>query len=214
MLSGLIAPALARRGIHYGWVMVGVTFVVALCSAGALGVLGALLLPVQHEFGWGTSAISGALAVRILIYGLMGPFAAALIQRYGLQRTVFAALTLVVAGGLLSTTMTSLWQLWLFWGLLTGVGTGMTALVLGATVANRWFVERRGLVVGMLTAANATGQLVFLPLAAWLAQHYGWRIAMLPGMGGCIIAALLMVLFGRDRPYELGLPAYGETSVQ
>jgi sugar phosphate permease len=110
--------------------------------------------------------------------------------------------------------MTSLWQLWLFWGLLTGVGTGMTALVLGATVANRWFVERRGLVVGMLTAANATGQLVFLPLAAWLAQHYGWRIAMLPGMGGCIIAALLMVLFGRDRPYELGLPAYGETSVQ
>ena len=146
MLAGILAPRLARRGIHYGWVMVGLTFLVALASAGALGILGALLLPVQREFGWDTAYISGALALRLLLFGLMAPFAAALMQRYGLRRTVVAALCLVVLGCLLSMAMTAPWQLWLSWGVLTGIGSGMTALVLGATVANRWFVARRGLV--------------------------------------------------------------------
>ncbi|TDH64219.1 MFS transporter [Dankookia rubra] len=213
MLAGLIAPLLARRGIHYGWVMVGLTFLVALASAGALGILGALLLPVQREFGWDTASISGALALRLLLFGLMAPFAAALLQRYGLRRTVVAALCLVVLGCLLSMAMTAPWQLWLCWGVMTGVGSGMTALVLGATVANRWFVARRGLVLGMLTAANATGQLVFLPLAAWLAQHEGWRVALMPGLGACFLAGLLFWLLGRDHPADLGLPAYGETAV-
>jgi MFS family permease len=213
MLSGYLAPALARRGIHYGWVMVALTFLVALASAGALGILGALLLPVQREFGWDTASISGALALRLLLFGLMAPFAAALLQRYGLRRTVVAALCLVVLGCLLSMAMTAPWQLWLSWGVMTGLGSGMTALVLGATVANRWFVARRGLVLGMLTAANATGQLVFLPLAAWLAQHEGWRVALLPGLGSCVLAGLLFWLFGRDHPADLGLPAYGETEV-
>jgi predicted MFS family arabinose efflux permease len=213
MLAGLLAPGLARRGIHYGWVMVGLTFLVALASAGALGILGALLLPVQREFGWDTASISGALALRLLLFGLMAPFAAALLQRYGLRRTVVAALCLVVLGCLLSMAMTAPWQLWLSWGVLTGIGSGMTALVLGATVANRWFVARRGLVLGMLTAANATGQLVFLPLAAWLAQHAGWRVALMPGLGACVAAGLLFWLLGRDHPADLGLPAYGETAV-
>lgn len=213
MLAATLATPLARRGIHYGWVMVFVTFAVAVSSAGALGVLGAFLLPVQREFGWDTSAISGALALRLLLYGLMAPFAAALLQRYGFRRVVACALALVVLGCAASLGMTEIWQLWLCWGALAGIGTGMTALVLGATVASRWFVQRRGLVVGLLTAANATGQLAFLPLAAWLARDYGWRMAMVPGLVACALAALLMVLFGRDHPSELGLPAYGERVV-
>ncbi|SDB69015.1 MFS transporter [Belnapia rosea] len=212
MLANQLAPALARRGIHYGWVMVALTFLVSLASAGAMGILGALLLPLQRETGWETAAISGALALRLLLFGLMAPFAAALLQRYGLRRTIVVALSLVLVGCLLSMRMTVPWQLWLTWGVLTGLGTGMTALVLGATVANRWFVQRRGLVLGMLTAANATGQLAFLPLAAWLAQHEGWRAAMLPGLGACLLAGLLMWLFGRDHPAELGLNAYGDTA--
>ena len=212
MLSHLLAPALARRGVHYGWVMVALTFLVSLSSAGALGILGALLLPLQRDFGWDTGAISGALALRLLLFGLIAPFAAALLQRYGLRRTVAAALALVVLGVLLSMGMTEVWQLWLSWGVLTGVGTGMTALVLGATVANRWFAQRRGLVLGILTAANATGQLAFLPLAVWLAQTEGWRVAMLPGLGACALAGVLMLLFGRDHPAELGLNAYGDTA--
>jgi sugar phosphate permease len=212
MLSHLLAPALARRGVHYGWVMVALTFLVSLSSAGALGILGALLLPLQRDFGWDTGAISGALALRLLLFGMIAPFAAALLQRHGLRRTVTAALALVVLGVLLSMGMTEVWQLWLSWGVLTGVGTGMTALVLGATVANRWFAQRRGLVLGILTAANATGQLAFLPLAVWLAQTEGWRVAMLPGLGACALAGVLMLLLGRDHPAELGLNAYGDTS--
>ena len=212
MLSARLAPALARRGIHYGWVMVALTFLVSLSSAGAMGILGALLLPLQRETGWETGTISGALALRLLLFGLMAPFAAALLQRYGLRRMVVAALSLVLMGCLLSMRMTATWQLWLTWGVLTGLGTGMTALVLGATVANRWFVQRRGLVLGMLTAANATGQLAFLPLAAWLAQTEGWRVAMVPGLAACALSGLLMWLLGRDHPAELGLNAYGETA--
>ena len=213
MLSHLLAPAMARRGVHYGWVMVALTFLVSLSSAGALGILGALLLPLQRDFGWDTGAISGALALRLLLFGMIAPFAAALLQRYGLRRAVTAALTLVGLGVLLSMGMAEVWQLWLCWGVLTGVGTGMTALVLGATVANRWFAQRRGLVLGILTAANATGQLAFLPLAVWLAQTEGWRAAMLPGLGACALAGALMLLFGRDHPAELGLNAYGDTAV-
>ncbi len=213
MFAAPLAAALARRGIHYGWVMVALTFLIALSSAGALGVLGALMLPLQRETGWDISAISGALALRLLLFGLMAPFAAALLQRYGLRRMVALALAFVVAGLLLSTRMTEVWELWLYWGAITGIGTGMTAMVLGATVANRWFVARRGLVLGFLTAANATGQLAFLPLGAWLAQNDGWRVALLPGLFACGVAAALMLLFGRNHPSELNLPAYGEDRV-
>jgi sugar phosphate permease len=210
MLSHMLAPVLARRGIHYGWAMVAVTFLVMVATAAAMGNLGVLLLPVQREYGWDTGSISGALAVRLLLFGLMAPFAAALIGKYGLRTIVTTALTLIVAGLGLSMMMTSLWQLWLFWGLITGLGTGMTAIVLGATVANRWFVERRGLVIGLLTASSATGQLIFLPLAAWAAEQYGWRVAVMPAIAACGIAGLLMWLVGRDHPYQLGLAAYGE----
>jgi MFS family permease len=210
MLSNMLAPMLMRRGIHYGWVVVAVTFLTMVGTAAAMGVLGVLLLPVRGEFGWDTGLISGALALRLMLFGLMGPFAAALIQRYGLRATVVAAVILITAGLGLSTVMTQSWQLWLTWGLLTGIGTGLTALVLGATVANRWFVRHRGLVVGLLTASSATGQLAFLPIAAWLAEQYGWRMAVIPGLAVCVVAGLLMLLFGRDYPADVGLTAYGE----
>lgn len=213
MLSHLLAPSLARRGIHYGWAMVAVTFLTMLSTAAAMGVPGVLLKPLTKEFGWDVSAVSGPLALRLALYGLMGPFAAALMQRYGLRRVVGWALTLIVVGLLLATRMTALWQLWLCWGLLVGVGTGMTAVVLGATVANRWFTAQRGLVTGILTASSATGSLVFLPLAAWFAQEYGWRLAVLPAAVGCAVAGVLMLLVGRDDPQELDLPRVGERAV-
>lgn len=213
MLSAPLASLLARRGIHYGWVMVALTFLVALSSSGAMGVQGALLLPLQREFGWDTGTISGALALRLLLFGLMAPFGAALLQRYGLCRMVVLAMTLVVVGSALSLRMTQTWELWLYWGVITGLGTGMTALILGATVANRWFAQRRGLVIGLLTAAAAAGQLALLPLGAWLAQDHGWRVAMVPGLVVCIAATVLMALFGRDHPSDIGLAAYGETTV-
>jgi sugar phosphate permease len=208
-----LAPALARRGIHYGWAMVAVTFLCMLSTAAAMGMPGVLLLPLHQEFGWSTTSISGAMALRVALFGLLGPFAAAVIARHGLRATVATAMALIVAGIVLATRMTADWQLWVTWGVLLGVGTGLTAMVLGATVASRWFTARRGLVIGLLSASSATGSLVFLPVAAWLSDHAGWRWAVMPAAVACALSGLLLVLFGRDHPSDVGLPPFGETAV-
>ncbi len=210
MLATLLAPALARRGVHYGWAVAAAAFLVMLATAAAMGMSGVLIRPLTQEFGWSTAQISGPLALRLTLYGAVAPFAAAVLQRYGLRLTVGVAMLLIVAGLGLAARMTALWQLWLSWGLLVGLGTGMTAMVLGATVATRWFTARRGLVVGVLTASSATGSLAFLPLAAWLAAHDGWRMALLPATLACVVAGAIMLLLARDHPGDLGLPAFGE----
>jgi len=211
MLADVVAKRLARLNIHYGWVIVAVTFVTLLTSAGAMGLPGALIIPLNQEFHWDVSAISSALALRLALFGLMGPFAAALIERYGIRNIVVTAVLLIVTGLLSAQVMTQLWQLVLLWGVVVGIGTGLTALVLGAIVSNRWFTAHRGLVLGMLTASSATGQLVFLPFAAWLVTHVGWRMALIPSIAGLGFAALLVILFMRDRPSDVGLLPLGET---
>jgi MFS family permease len=153
-----------------------IVFLTMLVSSAALGLPGAFLKPLSREFGWTTAQISSALALRFMLYGLIGPFAAILMERCGLRRIVCMALILVAGGVLLVTRMTALWQLIVLWGLVLGISSGLTALVLGATVANRWFERRRGLVLGLLTASSATVQLIFLPLASSLIAHYGWRV--------------------------------------
>ena len=210
MISNWLAAALARRNIHYGWVMVGVTFFTALISAGTVGAPGVFIVPLQHEFGWSTAEISSALSIRFILFGLMAPFAAALLNRYGLRNVTLAAQLIVVSALLASLAMTKVWHLMLLWGVVIGIGTGMTALVLGATIAARWFVARRGLVVGILTASVATGQLAFLPLLATLTDHYGWRIALglVCVMLGVAAFAVLMIM--RDRPSDLGLRPFGD----
>jgi len=212
MFAQALARRLSRHGIHYGWVVIAVTFVTALTTAGAMGVPGALILPLTKEFGWNTAEISSALAIRLVLFGLMAPFAAALIERYGVRRVVLTAIGLIVSGLLLALVMYQAWHLIVLWGFVVGVGTGMTALVLSAIVSTRWFVQRRGLVLGVLTASSATGQLVFLPLAAWLVDNYGWRYALAPSVIGLMIAGLLVAMFMCDRPSDVGLAAYGEAA--
>ena len=210
MLSTPLAATLARRDIHYGWVVVAVTFLSMLVSAGAVGAPGVLLLPLQREFGWDTADISLAMAIRLLLFGLMGPFAAAMINRFGVRRMVLSSLMLVGGGLLASLAMREVWQLILLWGFVVGFGTGLTAMVLGATIATRWFVARRGLVIGLLTASSATGQLVFMPLLSMLTEAYGWRSAIALLCGLIAVAALAMLALMRDRPADLGLSAFGE----
>ena len=200
---------LRRRGLHYSWVIVAVTFLTGLTSSAALGLPGALLQPLATEFGWDVEQISSALALRFVLFGLMGPFAAILMERFGLRTVVVTALTLVAAGMALATQMTQFGHLVLFWGIMLGIGSGMTALVLSAIVSNRWFDSHRGLVVGMLTASSATGQLVFLPVGAWLIERFGWRMAVIPVFAACALVAVLVLLLMRNRPGELGLTPYG-----
>jgi MFS family permease len=206
--SGL-AGALGRRGIHYGWVVAAVTFLTMLVTAGAVGAPGVLIGPLEREFGWATADISSALAVRLVLFGLMGPFAAAFMNRFGVRRVASTALVLIASGILGSFAMTKIWHLVLLWGVVVGLGTGLTAMVLGATVATRWFQHRRGLVIGLLTASTATGQLVFLPLLAGLADSVGWRGALVFVLGMLLFAALMVLLLMRDRPSDLGLAPYG-----
>ena len=213
MISNAFAAALKSRQIYYGWVVVAVTFLTMLVTAAAMGAPGVMIVPLQHEFGWDNVQISSALALRILLFGLFAPFAAALMNRFGLRQIMVAALALIAASLLVSLAMTRLWQLILLWGILLGVGTGLTAFVLAATVATRWFTQRRGLVIGLLTASSATGQLLFLPLIAGLTEQLGWRVALVVVCGFLALAAFVVLLLMRDRPGDLNLPAYGETAV-
>jgi len=209
MLAQGLSNWLARRGLHYGWIVAAVTFLTALSSSAALGLPGALLQPLSREFGWSVDQISTALAVRFALFGLMGPFSAILMQRFGLRNVMVVALGLIAAGLACVRHITAFWQLVVLLGLVLGVGSGMTALVLNAVVSNRWFEQRRGLVMGLLTASSATGQLVFLPIGTWLIEHGGWRSALLPVMASCVLVALLAFLLVRDHPQELGIAPYG-----
>ena len=210
MISNQIAAALGRRNIHYGWVMVAVTFFTALVTAGTVGAPGVFIVPLQQEFGWSTAEISSALSIRFVLFGLMAPFAAALLNRYGLRNITLLAQVIVVSALLASLAMTQIWHLVLLWGFVIGIGTGMTALVLGATIATRWFVARRGLVVCVLTASTATGQLVFLPLLASLTERLGWRTALALVCCALAVSATAVLLLMRDRPSDLGLRPFGD----
>ena len=209
----MLAPALSRRlthqGLHFSWVIAGLTFLTMLFMSAALGLPGAMLQPLAKEFGWSTGQISSALALRFALFGLMGPFAAVLMERFGVRAVVATALSLVGGGMLLAGLVTQLWQLVLLWGVMLGVGSGMTALVLGAVVSNRWFATRRGLIMGILTASAATGQLICLPVAAWMIEQWGWRSPLLPLAVLCLAVMALVLLFMRDRPSDVGLAPYG-----
>src|SRR6202045_5564776 len=214
MISNWLSDALARRNIHYGWAMVGVTFLTALITAGTVGAPRVFIVPLQNEFGWTPAEISSALSIRFILFGLMAPFAAALLNRYGLRNVTLSALLIVASALVASLLMTKVWHLMLLWGVVIGIGTGMTALVLGATVAARWFSARRGLVVGILTASVATGQLVFLPLLARLTEQMGWRIALglvCVMLGGAAFGGLMIM---RDRPSDVGLRPFGDQGTQ
>ncbi len=199
--------------VHYAWIVAAVTFLVLLTAAGVRSTPSVLIVPLEAEFGWSRATISFAVAVNIFLYGLAGPFAAAILERFGLRRTVITALAVIAAGVAMTPLMQQSWQLILLWGVVVGSGSGITALVLGATVAARWFVKRRGLVMGILTASTATGQLVFLPLFAALTEAYGWRAVSLTIAAVAAIVILPVALLMRDRPSDIGLPQYGGDKV-
>jgi sugar phosphate permease len=196
--------------VHRAWWVALVVLGALVAAAGFRSSTGALLEPLESEFGWSRSTTSGAVTANLVLYGLTAPFAAALMERFGIRRVVAASLLLVAAGSGLTIVMTEAWQLWLLWGLAVGIGTGAMALVLGAIVANRWFVEsRRGLVTGVFSAAGAAGQLVFLPGIAALATGPGWRYAALVVTVAAVLLVPLVLLVVADHPADVGLRPLG-----
>ncbi|GAB3850034.1 MFS transporter [Micromonospora andamanensis] len=200
--------------LHPAWIVAAVAFVALVGAAGFRATPSVLLHPLHAEFRWPVATISAAVSVNLLLYGLTAPFAAALMDRFGIRRVVAAALALVAAGSGLTVFMTASWQLVLCWGVLVGLGTGSMALAFVATVTGRWFVRRRGLVTGVLTAGGAAGQLVFLPLLAMLVAASGWRAAALVVAGAALLVVPLVLCLLREHPADLGLPPYGATEIE
>ncbi|GAA4802441.1 MFS transporter [Actinomycetospora chlora] len=197
------------RPSAWPWAVAATAFVTLLGASGFRSAPGVFVEPLHAEFGWSTATISSAVSLNLLLYGVVSPFAAALMERFGMRRVVSLALLLVAAGSGLTVFMTAAWQLVLLWGVLIGVGTGSMALAFVATVTGRWFVRRRGLVSGVLTAAQAAGGLVFLPLMAALAGSVGWRGASLVITAGALLVVPLVVFLLRDRPSDVGTVALG-----
>jgi MFS family permease len=216
--STAVAPAAAvavglasrrPRVPHRAWLVAAVTFVALVGAAGFRAVPSVLIVPLQDEFGWSRATISSAVSANLALYGLTAPFAAALMERFGIRRVVSVALLLVATGSGLTVFMTATWQLIACWGVLVGLGTGSMALVFAATVAGRWFERRRGLVVGVLTAGGATGQLIFLPVLAALVNRYGWRTAVLVVTVAAAAVVPLVIAGIRDYPEDVGVRPYG-----
>jgi sugar phosphate permease len=200
-----------RYRLHYAWVIVAVTFGVLLVTAGVRAAPGVLIVPLEGEFGWSRATISFAVGVNLFLYGLTGPFAAALMDRYGVRRTMAAALAITAAGVAVTPAMRQSWQLVLLWGGVVGGGCGVIGFFLAAYVAARWFRRRQGLVVGILTASNAAGQLLFLPTMAALATHAGWRTMSMVLAAVVAAAVPIVAVLMRNRPEDLGLAPYGDT---
>ena len=198
-----------RTRPHPAWLVAATAFVALVGAAGFRAAPGALFVPLHQEFGWSTTSMSLAVSVNLVLYGLTAPFAAALMDRFGIRSVTSVALSLVALGSGLTVFMTASWQLLATWGLLIGLGTGSMAMVFAATVANRWFVRRRGLVMGVLTAGGATGQLVFLPVVAALADSAGWRVASLVIAGAALAVVPLVIAFLGNHPEDRGLTPYG-----
>nr|WP_303715619.1 MFS transporter [Kutzneria buriramensis]WKX16163.1 MFS transporter [Kutzneria buriramensis] len=195
--------------MHRAWFVAAVTFVTITGAAAFRSLPGLLIDPLNQEYGWSRGTIGAAVSVNLALYGLTAPFAAALMDRFGIRRVVAVALTVIAIGSGLTVWMTAAWQLLLCWGLLVGLGSGSMALAFAATVTNRWFTERRGLVTGILTAASASGQLIFLPVLSWMVEKHDWR----PAAVTVALAALAVVPFVwlllRDHPADVGLKPYG-----
>ena len=198
------------KRLYYGWVVVGVVFVALLVSAGVRAAPTVLVNPLETELGWSRATISFAVSIGLLLYGLSGPAAGWLMDRFGPKRLTLAGLAIIGTSTLAGATVTELWQLNLFWGVLSGIGTGIVAPVLGATVANRWFVERRGLVLGIFGAAASAGQLIAVPALMWLVVVTGWRQGTVLLAGAVMLVLLPVLLLMRDDPSRMGLRPYGE----
>lgn len=213
MLAFRLSRFLAARGIHYGWVIVALTFAYQLMSSASMGIIGVVVVPLTVEFGWSLGDITSPMGLRLGLFGAVAPFAGALLLRYGLRSVLGIAAMLNTAGLVIAINMSSIAELWLGVGILLGIAPGMVALVLGATIASRWFAARRGLVLGILSASSATGMLLFLPASAWIAEQYGWRMALLPALVMIVFFAVLFLVLARNYPADLGLAPFGASSV-
>ena len=202
------------RKVHYSWIILNITFLAIIVAGIVRSSSGVFIAPFENDFGWGRPSISFAFAVSLFLYGFSGPFMAAFVEKFGLKRMMLGSMALLAAGLALTFIMESEWQLILIWGIIIGLGSGLFLTVLSTQVANRWFVKRRGLAVGILTAATATGQLILLPVLAALIERYSWEAAVLLILALSIIMLVIIAILMRSYPRDIGVPPYGQEELE
>ncbi|MDX2693012.1 MFS transporter [Streptomyces ipomoeae] len=196
------------------WMIAAIGFVALVAAAGFRATPGALVEPLQSDFGWSTGVIGFAMSVNLALYGVTAPFASALMERFGVRKVTAGAMALIALGSGLTVFMTASWQLVLLWGVLVGLGSGSISLGFVATIGTRWFVKRQGLVTGLLTAGGATGSLVFLPLVAKLSESPGgWKTAAIVVSVVAFSTVPMVLLFFREHPADVGIPPYGADEI-
>lgn len=201
--------AWAPRGVYYGWIVVALTFTIGLVGSGVRSSPAVFITPLEGEFGWDRAALATAISINLLLFGLVAPITGMLVERVGVRRLMLAGILLYGVGLAGTMFMDSLWQLGILWGVAMGLGTGATASVLQATIATRWFVARRGLVVGLLGTSTSTGQLIFIPILMAIVVVFGWRagpLVLLVLAAGLIIPLLLWM---KEEPADVGLEPFG-----
>jgi MFS family permease len=203
------APNAVRRGFFYGWIVVAIVFCAGLTSAGVRSAAAIFIVPLEGEFGWNRAAIAAAVSINLLLFGVAAPISGRLVDHYGPRVVMMCAIAIWSLGVALTPFMTDVWQLYLFWGILVGLGTGAGGSVIGATVSARWFVARRGLVVGLLGTATSTGQLIFIPILMSIVVNWGWRAGSLLLLGAAAVVVTLVLIFMRNDPRDVGQEAYG-----
>ncbi|MGM9951738.1 MAG: MFS transporter [Lysinibacillus sp.] len=202
------------RKVHYSWIILIVTFLAIIVAGIVRSSSGVFIDPFETDFGWGRPSISFAFAVSLFLYGFSGPFMAAFVEKFGLKRMMLGSMALLASGLALTFIMESEWQLILIWGVVIGLGSGLFLTVLSTQVANRWFVKRRGLAVGILTAATATGQLILLPVLAALIENYSWEAAILLILSLSMLMLMMIAVLMRNYPRDIGLPPYGQEELE
>lgn len=198
------------RRFHYAWIVTAVTFLALLAAASVRAAPGVIIIPLEKEFGWDRASISLAVSISLITFGLGGPVGGKLVERFGPRRALLVGLASIALGLFLLAVVGSLWQLYLVWGLLIGVGTGIASQVTGATVAHRWFRTHRGLVIGLFGAATSAGQLIFVPSMMALTEIDGWRSGIYLLLGAAVVVSVPVLLLMRDRPSDIGARPYGE----
>jgi MFS family permease len=192
---------------YYGWFIVALSFLANLTAAGIRSAPSVLIHPFEAEFGWSRTAIAAAASLNLLLLGLFAPIGGWLIDRIGARRVILGCLTAIVAGLIGTIFVQHLWQLILLWGIILGIATGVTP-PLGASIASRWFVDRRGLAIGIMTNANAAGQVVYLPLLMAIVVGSGWRSALWAMAAASAVLLPAIWFWMRDNPAEVGLQPY------
>ncbi len=197
------------KKLHPAWTALVVTFLTLAATAGFRSAPSVLIIPLEDAFGWTRSQVSTAIAINVLVYGFIAPFAAALMERFTVRKVVMTALTFVAISAGSTIFISQPWHLWALWGVCVGMGTGSMALVFAATVANRWFIKNKGIVVGALTAASAAGQLIFLPLLSHFAVTYGWKSVSISIALASFAVVPLIYYFLKESPAAVGTTPYG-----